>query len=42
MLNFVLVEQHVGYSVTDGELSASFGTHQVTVDHLDLEKKLIT
>ena len=37
--NLILVEQHVWYAISHGELSRSFRTHQVSVDHLDLRQK---
>jgi hypothetical protein len=40
-LNFVLVEEHVGDAVGDGELSARLWADEVAVDHLDLEEDVV-
>lgn len=41
MLDLVLVEQHVGDAVCDGELPSRLGADEVAVDDLDLEEDVM-
>ena len=40
-LHLVLIEEHVGNAICDGELAPRLGTHQVPVDDLDFEEDVM-
>lgn len=40
-LDLVLVEEHVGNAIGDGEYPSGFRTLQLTLEHIDLEEQVM-
>ena len=42
LLDFVLVEQHVGDAIADREFASRLWTHQVSIDDLDFQEDVVS